>query len=253
MKLFDKPIEEEAEEQADAFLDNIYLITSTYTGESMLWAMSGAFVGQFGGRQASRWELSRPHTWPNRWLMDGDHAHSSQTETAKRAAASSVLLPVQQRVRSVIADYINGNSRSARLRSGGGSGLSTSEATPSIAVRSTDEQALWELQQQAKTNKAAKLAAADGVSLSASASGGGTYKSDLLNDEVRKLTKIVFQSKAPNSAKHTESYQHVNRAHPVIDVEGMPLPFDSPRVEGFHRQFRQELERRDQSPRKKKL
>ena len=66
------------------FLQNFYLISSTLMGESMMWTLSGVFIGQFGGKTAGRWDLQKPESWPNRWLIDNDNEEEDEVERAKR-------------------------------------------------------------------------------------------------------------------------------------------------------------------------
>ena len=67
----------------DLFSQDFYLISSTLMGESMMWTLDGTFIGQFGGKTASKWDLRKPESWPNRWLVGTDDG-DDEAERAKR-------------------------------------------------------------------------------------------------------------------------------------------------------------------------
>ena len=193
----------------DSFVACYYLLTSSIEGEVMLWTLDGIFVGQFGGKTANRWDLLHPHAFPNRWLLPT--AADAQLKDMRASGKSS-----SRAIRSVVSDYINGLD-AQRLRTQGQSGADR----PSIAARDVYEQAVYEAQKELAQYKTV----AD------------------MHEEVQKLTLIVQTAKEPTTQKQTDSYQTVNRAHPLIDVVTMPLPFDSPRVDQFHKTFQKNLEK----------
>mgnify|MGYP005993605847 CR=1 FL=1 len=224
--LFKKKANNDVKQAAqDPFFDCYYVLTASNIGESFMWTSGGTFVGQFGGKMPHRWDLLKKNTFMNRWLID----INNDAAAAAAAAAQSRRKPAKKKLSS-LAYYINGNDTAGKLRPFAPSGADR----PSIATRSTFEQALYDahIARTAGQPKGAKTALE-------------------MNEEVMRLTRIVHKSNAPTSARQTNAYKEVNSHHPLIDVSSMPLPFDSPRVDRFVKNFEKGLLTKEQRKKRK--
>ena len=59
----------------------------------MLWTMNGIFIGQFGGKMANKWDLSKPGSWPNRWLINNDNENEDDNSNSTKKHSAKDTRP----------------------------------------------------------------------------------------------------------------------------------------------------------------
>lgn len=106
------------------FARDYYLVTATLAGECMFWTLHGVFIGQFGGKMANKWDLSRPTSWPNRWLINNDNegeedADDKDKENAKNKNAKDArpTLSVMSTLEAEVARAFKGAKPNRRQTS----------------------------------------------------------------------------------------------------------------------------------------
>ncbi len=120
--LFKKDSSTHAHVADNKFAQDYYLITSTLAGECMLWTMHGVFIGQFGGKIANKWDLSKPASWPNRWLINNDNEGEDDTEDKENAKKKNAkdtrpTLSIMSTLEAEVARAFKGAKPNRRLTS----------------------------------------------------------------------------------------------------------------------------------------